>query len=76
VRVRLPEGAARRPRNPAPPRRDPIQCPTCGSVRLEAEIAFIGGARYVCNDCGFRGAFVVSGMAAPKAEQRPEDGKP
>ena len=60
MKVRLPEGAKRAP--PAPARqREAIRCPTCGSFRLSAEIAFIGGAKYLCADCGFQGAFVVTG---------------
>lgn len=60
MRVKLPDGAARRPRT-APPK-EIIRCPSCGSHRLFPEIAFIGGAKYLCDDCGFRGSFVVKGI--------------
>jgi len=69
MKVRLPEGAKRAP--PAPARqREAIRCPTCGSFRLSAEIAFIGGAKYLCADCGYQGAFVVTQDAA-KSEANP-----
>jgi len=69
VRVKLPEGAARRPHG-APPK-DIIRCPSCGSHRLFPEIAFIGGAKYLCDDCGYRGSLVVTGM---KGNEPPEGG--
>jgi len=68
MKVRLPEGSSRDRRPKTRPRREPIACPTCGSQRLVPELAFIAGARYLCKDCGFRGALVVSGM---KENDRP-----
>jgi len=61
MRVRLPEGAARKARVKSSRPKELIRCPQCGSFRLSPEIAFIGGAKYVCSDCGFQGSFVVKG---------------
>jgi DNA-directed RNA polymerase subunit RPC12/RpoP len=60
VKVRLPPGTTRASRTV--PAKEVIRCPSCGSYRLVPEIAFIGGAKYLCQDCGFRGSFVVTGM--------------
>lgn len=60
MKVRLPEGAKRAPAGRAPRKRGLIRCPQCRSHRLSAEMAFIGGAKYHCADCGFRGALVVT----------------
>lgn len=61
MRVRLPEGASRKARARAPRPHEIIRCPQCSSHRLSPEIAFIGGAKYLCSDCGFQGSFVVTG---------------
>lgn len=63
MKVRLPEGTKRSAPSPSRPRQA-IRCPKCGSHRLSAEIAFIGGAKYLCADCGYQGAFVVTEDAA------------
>jgi len=60
MRVRLPEGTQRPAAGRAPRKRGLIRCPQCHSHRLSAEMAFIGGAKYHCADCGFRGALVVT----------------
>ena len=70
MKVKLPPGAARRPRGA--PAKEIIQCPSCGSHRLFPEIAFIGGAKYLCADCGYRGSFVVTGME----RKGPQEGGP
>ena len=61
MRVKMPAGTARKPREKAERPRETIRCPKCGSHRLSPEIAFIGGANYLCRDCGYQGAFVVKG---------------
>ena len=61
MRVKLPEGTARKPRTKAERPHETIRCPQCGSHRLSPQMAFIGGANYLCRDCGFQGAFVVKG---------------
>jgi 8-oxo-dGTP pyrophosphatase MutT (NUDIX family) len=65
----MPEGAARPPRK-AKAARESIRCPTCGSHRLVPELAYISGAQYLCKDCGFRGALVVSGMREEEGAAR------
>ena len=65
MKVHLPDGAKRPDSPPAPRRRGLIRCPQCNSHRLSHEMAFIGGAKYYCADCGFRGALVVSSPDEP-----------
>lgn len=72
MKVRLPEGTTRKPRGPARPPRAPVLCPRCGSHRIAPDLGFIDGARYFCKDCGFRGAFVVTGIAPASAEELAE----
>jgi predicted RNA-binding Zn-ribbon protein involved in translation (DUF1610 family) len=74
--VRLPEGAVRRPRKAARPRRGAVLCPRCGSHRVAADLGFIDGARYLCKDCGFRGALVVTGLSPEVPPDRSKDVKP
>ena len=76
MKVRLPEGAVRKARATTRPRRQAVLCPRCGSHRVAADLGFIDGARYLCKDCGFRGAFVVTGMAPQLAAESREDVKP
>jgi DNA-directed RNA polymerase subunit RPC12/RpoP len=56
----MPAGKERAREPPAARRRGVIRCPQCRSHRLSHEMAFIGGAKYYCADCGFRGALVVT----------------
>jgi DNA-directed RNA polymerase subunit RPC12/RpoP len=67
LKVRMPEGAVRAPRRKPERSREIIRCPTCGSYRLSPEIAFIGGAKYLCRDCGYRGSFVLKGDPGKEA---------
>lgn len=76
MKVRLPAGASRVKRERAPTRRETTRCPTCGSARLEPELAFIAGARYFCKDCGFRGALVISGLRQDDPPPKREGGAP
>lgn len=70
MKVRLPDGADRTHAQRTHRKRGLIRCPQCRSHRLSAEMAFIGGAKYHCSDCGFRGAFVVTD------DEEPEGGTP
>jgi DNA-directed RNA polymerase subunit RPC12/RpoP len=72
----MPEGVKRPARAAKPARRPGIRCPTCGSHRLVPELAFISGARYLCKDCGFRGALVVEGMPPPPEQPKGPEGPP
>lgn len=74
--MRLPAGASRVKRGRAPTGRETIRCPTCGSLRVEPELAFIAGARYFCKDCGFRGALVISGVRPDEPPPKGEGGAP
>ncbi len=60
MKVRLPDGAHRNDGARKPRKRGLIRCPQCRSHRLSHEMAFIGGAKYICHDCGFRGALVIT----------------
>ena len=73
--MRLPEGASRAPpRREKPPRARRL-CPRCGSPRVASDLNFISTPRYVCEDCGFRGAFLVT-EADPAAVGPDEEGRP
>ena len=76
MKVRLPEGAVRKPRNTPKPRRPAVLCPRCGSHRIAADLGFIDGARYLCKDCGFRGALVVTGITPNVPPENAKDVKP
>lgn len=68
MKVKVPEGTERSHGRRPPRKRGLIRCPMCRSHRLINEMVFIGGTKYVCQDCGFRGALVVSDDGEGRAD--------
>lgn len=69
MKVKVPPGARREPAHKPGRKRGTIRCAQCGSHRLFQEMGFIGGAKYTCADCGFRGGLVVTDDAETAANE-------
>jgi transposase-like protein len=69
--VRLPAGTARSRATASKAARPVRACPRCGSPNVNSDLNFLATPRYLCADCGFKTAFLITSAdeAAVKDEK-------